>query len=64
MKQAFLEIMVWSLSQSPQAKKAKPEQFVDLSFLQEVEKEGFFDEMANDIRQSKTKMESKKRRTA
>jgi len=46
MKQAFLEIMVWSLSQSPQAKKAKPEQFVDLSFLQEVEKEGFFDEMA------------------
>jgi len=64
MKQAFLENMVWSLSQSPQAKKAKPEQFVDLSFLQEVEKEGFFDEMANDIRQSKTKMESKKRRTA
>jgi hypothetical protein len=46
MKQAFLENMVWSLSQSPQAKKAKPEQFVDLSFLQEVEKEGFFDEMA------------------
>jgi NitT/TauT family transport system substrate-binding protein len=30
----------------PQAKNAKPEQFVDLSFLQELEKEGFFDEMA------------------
>ena len=24
----------------------KPEQFVDLSFLQELEKEGFFEEMA------------------
>jgi NitT/TauT family transport system substrate-binding protein len=30
----------------PQAKNAKPEQFVDLSFLQELEKEGFFSEMA------------------
>jgi len=30
----------------PQAKSAKPEQFVDLSFLQELEKEGFFNEMA------------------
>jgi len=30
----------------PQAKTAKPEQFVDLSFLQELEKEGFFDDMA------------------
>ena len=30
----------------PQAKSAKPEQFVDLSFLQELEKEGFFTEMA------------------
>jgi ABC-type nitrate/sulfonate/bicarbonate transport system substrate-binding protein len=30
----------------PQAKNAKPEQFVDLSFLQELEKEGFFTEMA------------------
>src|ERR1044071_6933952 len=29
----------------PQAKTAKPEQFVDLSFLQELEKEGFFREM-------------------
>jgi NitT/TauT family transport system substrate-binding protein len=29
----------------PQAKNAKPEQFVDLSFLQELEKEGFFNEM-------------------
>jgi ABC-type nitrate/sulfonate/bicarbonate transport system substrate-binding protein len=32
--------------QIPQAKSAKPEQFVDLSFLQELEKEGFFTEMA------------------
>ncbi len=32
--------------QMPQAKSAKPEQFVDLSFLQELEKEGFFAEMA------------------
>ena len=30
----------------PQAKNAKPEQFVDLSFLQELEREGFFNEMA------------------
>ena len=30
----------------PQAKTAKPEQFVDLSFLQELEKEDFFGEMA------------------
>jgi NitT/TauT family transport system substrate-binding protein len=30
----------------PQAKSAKPEQFVDLSLLQELEKEGFFNEMA------------------
>jgi len=32
--------------QFPAAKTAKPEQFVDLSFLQELEKEGFFNEMA------------------
>lgn len=32
--------------QIPQAKSAKPEQFVDMSFLQELEKEGFFNEMA------------------
>ena len=32
--------------QMAQAKNAKPEQFVDLSFLQELEKEGFFNEMA------------------
>jgi NitT/TauT family transport system substrate-binding protein len=31
--------------QIPAAKNAKPEQFVDLSFLQELEKEGFFIEM-------------------
>jgi hypothetical protein len=30
----------------PQAKTAKPEQFVNMSFLQEWEKEGFFTEMA------------------
>jgi hypothetical protein len=30
----------------PNAKTFKPEQFVDLSFLQELEKEGFFNEMA------------------
>lgn len=32
--------------QMPQAKNAKPEQFVDLTFLQELEKEGFHNEMA------------------
>jgi NitT/TauT family transport system substrate-binding protein len=31
---------------TPEAKNAKPEQFLDLSFLQELEKEGFFNEMA------------------
>ena len=30
----------------PQAKTTKPEQFVDMNFLQELEKEGFFNEMA------------------
>ena len=30
----------------PQAKWAEPEQFVDMSFLQELDKEGFFNEMA------------------
>ena len=30
----------------PQAKTAKPEQFVDVSLLQQLEKEGFFAEMA------------------
>jgi hypothetical protein len=29
----------------PQAKSAKPDQFVDLSLLQQLEKEGFFAEM-------------------
>jgi len=32
--------------QMPQAKSAKPDQFVDLSFLQELDKEHFFSEMA------------------
>jgi NitT/TauT family transport system substrate-binding protein len=35
-----------SAPQIPQAKSAKPEQFVDLSFLQELEQEKFFDDMA------------------
>jgi acyl carrier protein phosphodiesterase len=35
-----------SAAQVVQAKTAKPEQFVDLSFLQELEKEGFFEELA------------------
>jgi len=30
----------------PQAKTARPEQFIDPSILQELEKEGFFNEMA------------------
>ena len=34
-----------------QAKSAKPEQFVDLSLLQELENEKFFDEMAKRYRQ-------------
>jgi len=34
-----------SAPQIAQAKSAKPEQFVDLSFLQELEKEGFFADM-------------------
>ena len=33
-------------AKNPQAKAAKPEQFVDLSLLQQLEKEGFFAEMA------------------
>ena len=37
--------------QVPQAKTAKPEQFVDLSLLQELENEKFFDEMAKRYRQ-------------
>jgi NitT/TauT family transport system substrate-binding protein len=39
-----------SAPQMPQAKTAKPEQFVDLSFLQELEAERFFDEMAKRYR--------------
>ncbi len=35
-----------SAPQIPQAKSAKPEQFVDLSFLEELEAEKFFDAMA------------------
>ena len=35
-----------SAPQIPQARTAKPEQFVDLSFLHELENEKFFDEMA------------------
>jgi NitT/TauT family transport system substrate-binding protein len=41
-----IQFMLDMLSEKmPQAKTAKPEQFVDLSFLQELEKEGFFNEM-------------------
>jgi NitT/TauT family transport system substrate-binding protein len=41
--QFLLDRMV---AQMPQAKTAKPEQFVDMSFLNELEKEGFFNVMA------------------
>jgi hypothetical protein len=39
-----------SAAQIPQAKSAKPEQFVDLSLLQELEAEKFFDEMGKRYR--------------
>ena len=41
--QFMLDVLTPAL---PQAKNFKPEQFVDLNFLQELEKEGFFNEMA------------------
>ena len=41
--QFMLDVLTPTL---PQAKNFKPEQFVDLSFLAELEKEGFFNEMA------------------
>jgi NitT/TauT family transport system substrate-binding protein len=42
-----IQFMLDMLSEKmPQSKNAKPEQFVDLSLLQELEKEGFFNEMA------------------
>src|SRR4249919_529764 len=41
--QFMLDVLTPTL---PQAKNFKPEQFVDLSFLQELEKEGFFTDMA------------------
>ena len=41
--QFMLDVLAPTL---PQAKNFKPEQFVDLSFLQELEKESFFNEMA------------------
>jgi NitT/TauT family transport system substrate-binding protein len=41
--QFILDVLAPTL---PQAKNFKPEQFVDLAFLQELEKEGFFNEMA------------------
>jgi len=41
--QFMLDVLAPTL---PQAKNFKPEQFVDLSFLQDLEKEGFFNEMA------------------
>jgi NitT/TauT family transport system substrate-binding protein len=39
-----------SAPQVPRAKTAKPEQFVDLTFLQELEMEGFFEEMGKRYR--------------
>jgi len=39
-----------STPQVAQAKTAKPEQFVDLSFLQELERDGFFEEMGRRYR--------------
>ena len=39
-----------SAPQIPQAKTAKPEHFVDLTFLQELEMEGFFEEMGKRYR--------------
>ena len=41
--QFMLDVLAPTL---PNAKNFKPEQFVDLSFLQEMEKDGFFNEMA------------------
>ena len=41
--QFMLDVLAPTL---PQAKNFRPEQFVDLAFLQELEKEGFFNEMA------------------
>jgi NitT/TauT family transport system substrate-binding protein len=41
--QFMLDVLAPTL---PQAKNFKPEQFVDLTFLQELEKEGFFNEIA------------------
>ncbi|MGH7810639.1 MAG: ABC transporter substrate-binding protein [Candidatus Binatia bacterium] len=41
--QFMLDVLTPAL---PQAKNFKPDQFVDLSFLQELEKEGFFNDMA------------------
>jgi NitT/TauT family transport system substrate-binding protein len=41
--QFMLDVLTPAL---PQAKNFRPEQFVDLSFLQELEKEGFFNDMA------------------
>ena len=41
--QFMLDVLAPTL---PQAKNFQPEQFVDLSFLQELEKEGFFTDMA------------------
>ena len=39
----FLEMLA---PQMPQAKSARPEQFIDPSFLQELDREGFFIELA------------------
>ena len=44
------DLIDMSAAQIAQAKTAKPEQFVDLSFLRELEAENFFDEMAKRYR--------------
>lgn len=41
----FLILLDEVAAKLPQAKSARPEQFVDLGLLQELEKEGFFSEM-------------------
>jgi hypothetical protein len=43
-------LVAMSASQTSQAKSAKPEQFVDLSLLQELETEKFLDDMAQRYR--------------
>jgi len=48
----ILNLVDLSAPQMPQAKNAKAEQFVDLSFLKELEKENYFGEMEKRYRQA------------